>query len=147
MVDAPATSKRPLLLWFVIVASLLRGIWGLAQVIPFARYLIDGRISSPGLVYLSLTIALLWLVICVGLLRLDSWARIAGIVLAVIGIVLGGRGVIVMMMHGHTALSQYWVTWGFLILNFVVILCLAHPLVKAVFGPRNRPAMPPSFPS
>jgi hypothetical protein len=145
MVQASIIARtRPLLLWFVIAASVLRGIWGIVELVPFLRYLIDGRISSPWFLCLSITIAVAWLVISVGLWALSPWARIAGLVLAGLGIVLGGRAFLLTMMHHDTYFSHYSLMIGFLVLNFIVIACLANPSVKAAFStPPISPLPPP----
>src|SRR3954451_20496742 len=145
MVNASVvSSKRPLLLWFVIAASAIRGIWGLVELVPFLRYGIDGRISSPWFLCLSIAIAVGWLVIGVGLWRFSAWARIAGIALAGIGIILGGRAVLLMMMRHDTYFSHYPLVVWFLFLNFVVIACLANASVKAAFVTEtSSPLQPP----
>jgi hypothetical protein len=139
--------RRSLLLWFVIAASAVRGIWGLVELVPFLRYMIDGRISSPWFLCLSIAIAVAWLAIGVGLWRLNSWARIAGIAVAGLGVVLGGRAVLLMMMHHDTYFWHYPLVVWFLVLNFVVIACLANPSVKAAFVSETSSQLPPPVPS
>ena len=135
--------KRPLLLLFVIAASALRGIWGLVELVPFLRYVIDGRISSPWFLCLSIAIAVAWLVIGMGLWVLKPWARVAGLALAGVGILLGGRAFLLTMMHHDTNFSHYSLMIGFLVLNFLVIACLAHPSVKTAFSAPTSATLPP----
>jgi len=114
------SSKIPPLLKLLIVICFVRAAWGVADVVPLMRYVLSGRLSSPWFIYVLLTESLLWFIVAVGLWRRKALARTAAIVLAGIAVLLGGRGLIVMMMKRVSPPSSYALVIAFLLVDFFV---------------------------
>lgn len=127
------SSKMPALLKLLIAICLVRAVWGIAEVVPLMRYLLSGRLSSPWFIYVLLVESLLWFIVGIALWKLKAWARTAAIVLAGIAVLLGGRGLIVMMMNRVSPPSSYALVIAFLLVDFFVIWYLSLPAIKPLF--------------
>lgn len=83
-----------------------------------------------GLMLLGL--AAVYVIMGVGLWKLQNWARLLTIVLAALGVVFYGVGILGALFHFHILLL-YWRAI-FLALNVWIIVYLLQPNVKQAFG-------------
>lgn len=77
-------------------------------------------------------------VIGYGLLSLKEWARIVQMVLAAIGIILGGMGLLSAVLHFHPVVIM--MAGIRLAINFIILGYLYQPSVKAAFQARAAAA-------
>jgi len=139
---ASSQTKRtlPALLKLVIVTCFLRAAWDLVEVVPLMGYVFSGRISSPWFIYFLIFEAIAWVIIATAMWKLHAWSRLAAMAFAGLLLIMGGRGLILMMMHRSTNAENYALVVTFLLVDFFVIAYLAQPGIKALFDP--RPAQP-----
>ncbi len=83
-----------------------------------------------GLILLGL--AAVFVVVGMGLWKLESWARILTIVFAALGVLFYGMNMLGAMLHFHIFLF-FWRAI-FLVLNVWIIAYLSQPNVKRAFG-------------
>ena len=136
------SAKLPSPLILVIVSCFGRALWGLASVVPLMGYIISGRLSSPWFVYVLAMESILWVVIGIGLWRLMPPARIAAVALAAIAVVLGGRGLVLMMMSRVSSPTSYAMVAGFLLVDSFVIWFLSQASVKSLFASTSAAPVP-----
>ncbi|HXX71304.1 MAG TPA: hypothetical protein VEI55_03365 [Candidatus Acidoferrum sp.] len=94
--------------------------------------------AGMGGVLLGLTmmgVAAAYVVMGIGLWKLENWARIVTIVFAVLGVVFFGLHTLEALIHFHTFLL-FWRAI-FAALNVWIIVYLLQPKVKQAFGGTN----------
>ncbi|HEY7095146.1 MAG TPA: hypothetical protein VH437_00350 [Terriglobales bacterium] len=126
----------PALLKLAIVTCFLRAAWDLVEVIPLMGYVFSGRISSPWFIYFLIFEAIAWVIIATAMWKLHEWSRLAAMILAGLLLIMGGRGLILMMMHRSSDAENYALVLTFILVDFFVIAYLAQPKVKELFEPR-----------
>jgi hypothetical protein len=94
-----------------------------------------GMMGSIGVAFVAvffLVIAVLYVVMGVGFLKLQNWARILAIVLTGLGVILQALGVLGALAHFHPILFVWRAI--FLAIDVWIIVYLLKPHVKQAFG-------------
>ena len=133
------TKKRPTGVTIIAILNILGGIGGLIAgfgmmvLIGESQYYLfeEGATLFSILCMLSIIIGFVDLVIGYGLWTLKRWARMAAIIMAIIGIVCNIGGAILMMSLGTADTDSGILS---VIISGIIIWYLSKPAMKEVFG-------------
>ncbi len=91
-----------------------------------------GGVGGAIVAVVFLGIAALYLVVALGFLKLQNWARVLTIVLCGVGVLFNGLGVLNALVHFHVVI----VVWQAIVvaIDLWVMLYLLKPHVKQAFG-------------
>ena len=133
-------------LWFVLGGLCALG--GVLMIVGggFMAAMLNGQQGGSGaaglfatlgaaLGFVFLAFAALYLVVAWGLMSLKSWARIVGIVLSAIGVLLQLPGLFASLSHFNPG-SLVW-TAAWIAVDIAIIVYLLKPEVKAAFEGRR----------